>query len=267
MTKKQAVIMLLAVVVGVGVSLLMMQKEPEVVHAFHEALEARNGSLDLAQFERAVETVGELDSQMILMDALLNERDIEGEMSEALRKYAGVSVRTFQYRDVAKQVVSRHPEVFVPALIKRVREISRETGEVKMRGKMVWALPNGEVLIDTFSQLYYLVWTMSERRNEMSDSHHAVRLRLRAGNGKDGLFNSQGQSTSSTFGRMDPEIVGMGDNPKPLDKTMNLDAQIRIVVVNRQNIDEILDAMEATAAKYIAMPQPDEKKRDKGSGG
>lgn len=251
MTRKQVMIMLLALVLGLGVTWFALQRRPGTVHEFNDALLTRNEQLDLVQFERAVETLEELDSQMIVMDALVNERTIEGAMSEKLQGYAGVSVRAYQYRDVAKQVVSRHAELFVPALLKRVREISRETDEVDMYGGKVWELPNGQLLIDYMMQLHFLVWVMSERRNEVSDTHHAVRLRVEAGNGMEGIFNSRGQSMSSTYGRIDPKIVGMGDNPKPLDNKVNLDAQIRIVVVNKQNIDELLNAIEAYAEKYF----------------
>lgn len=263
MKKKHILILIIGLVLGVIV--VLMSYTPQPVHAFHEALVVRNTQLGFEQFERAVNTFEDLDSQIIVMDALLNKQMIDWGKSEILKGYMGGNQSPQPYHVVAGIVIMQHREIFVPALIRRLREVASETGEIKVKGEMVWALPNGEVILETLPELISLVGRMSESEMKIHNSHHGVQITMKASNGKVWLFDQQHKSMGCSFGPVEPDVLGMGGNPKPFDTSKSIKEQMRIVVVNKQNIDEVLDAIEAAAEKYFAKKRAESEVKEKGN--
>lgn len=263
MTKKQIVIMLLALVMGLGLGWYVLSggEFGWKSKALGEVIAGRHAGVTMTEIEAAVKDLDNEQSMALVLDALVSEKKYDGPLPKGLKVEREDSLKDFhrkqfQYDKVTRQLLVEHAAAVLPRLMERIRVLVDETEMVAWGGNKMWEDPNGKMIYRYLNQVFKLLELTFEIDRQKKYYGQGVELKFRYGKNDLSPFGGTKYSTSAGMGWVAYDVVGY---PKRSEAEL---AQVkaanegklvhRQVDVEKENIEGLLKAIEAYYQKRFA---------------
>ena len=252
MTKKQITIMAIALTIGALVAAIFLNKQPLTVNqTVGPEIQLRNATLTTHTLAHARQTINTPASQKLILDAMISNSGVvefptEGslaDMRNSVSQYKGV----FRYKNIASAIARKHPKIFIPLVIQRLRELAHDTEILQLHNREVWQRPNGTYMQTYIAVLMSLIYDAYPEDRKRIINNNGIQLAHYSGEIIDhGFMNKGSASNSHNFDRIPHDIIGyppFKDDPNA-DATFDKITKRRRIYLNNENIFNILDAME-----------------------
>lgn len=263
MTKKQIIVMLVAVVLGLGLGWYVLSGGGFRFGGMTlgEEIAGRNEGVTMTEIEAAVKDLDNEQSMGLVLDALLSEKKYNGPLPKGLKVEREDSLKDFhrkqfQYDKVTRQMLVEHAAVVLPKIMERIRALVDETEMVSWGPYEQWEDPNGKMIHRYLDHVFKLVELAFEVDSKKKYYGQGIGLDFRYGKKSLSSFGGKKYSISISFGLVGYDVVGY---PKRSEaeleqvKAANKGKLVhRQVDVEKKNIETLLKAIEAYYQKRFA---------------